>query len=288
MTALVKREDDFEVAIRDIEQTQSICEKLFQMKHYQKIGAEGIYAIVCKARILGINPMDAVNGAIYVTNGKTELAANTMNYLIREAGHSITKDPKSDKTCCILHGRRKDNGDTWTVSFSIDDAKKAGIFKNVWNTYPEDMLFARALTRLARQLFADVIKGCYTEGEIIDNPRTSPLFEKPESKVESIEVKEVVIQPAAFQVRPEKPIPEPKKPTVEELTQLSEILDECDPAFVAEKKNALKKAFGSDDFKEMNVATYIRLLELAKKNKAEYFAKQMDGEDEPTEENGNN
>ena len=112
-----------------------------------------------------------------------------MNYLIRAAGHSISKDPKSDKNCCILHGKRKDNGDVWTSMFSIDDAKKAGIYKNTWEKYGEDMIFARALSRLARQLFPDVLKGAYTEGEVrdgvIDNPRPGASM-KVEQAVEVI------------------------------------------------------------------------------------------------------
>ena len=91
-----------------------------------------------------------------------------MNQLIRAAGHSIKKDPKSDESICILHGKRGDNGDDWMASFSMAEAKRACLVtpSNVWSKYPSDMLFARALSRLARQLFPDVIKGCYTEGEI--------------------------------------------------------------------------------------------------------------------------
>ena len=79
---------------------------------------------------------------------------------------------------CILHGKRADNGDTWTEYFSIDDAKKAGLYRGQWLKYPKDMLFARALSRLARQLFPDVIKGCYVQGEIIADNDVVELEEK--------------------------------------------------------------------------------------------------------------
>lgn len=172
---MVVREDDFSASLMQIESTQKMCKMLMSVPHYAKLGMDGIFAIIQKAHTVGISPLEAVGGAMYYVNGKVELSANSMNYLIRRAGHSITKDPKSDTKICILHGKRSDNGDTWTCSFSIEDAKKAGIYKNVWEKYAEDMLFARALTRLARQLYPDVIKGCYVEGEvrdgIIDNPR---------------------------------------------------------------------------------------------------------------------
>lgn len=158
--------DDFSRSLVEIEQTQKMCAALMQTKHYAKLNEVGIFTVVQKARSMGMNVLDALNGGMYFVNGKVELSANSMNYLIRSKGHSITKDPKSTKDSCILYGKRADNGDEWTVSFSIEDAKKAGIYKNVWLTYPEDMLFARALSRLARQLFPDVIKGCYVEGEL--------------------------------------------------------------------------------------------------------------------------
>jgi len=180
---------DVDLVLADVEKTQKLCSMLMRTKHYAALGEVGIFAVVQKAKSIGINPLDALNGAMYFVQGKVELTANTMNYLIRAAGHSISKDTKSDKTICILHGKRADNGDTWTCSFSIEDARKAGIFRNQWEKYTEDMLFARALSRLARQLFPDVIKGCYVEGEIRDSvPFDAPVNSidiKSEPKVEA-------------------------------------------------------------------------------------------------------
>lgn len=178
------REDDFTNSLKQMEEINRFCESIMKVPHLAKMGRETVFMIVQKAKSIGVPVLDALNGSFYAVNGKIELSANAMNYLIRKDGHSITKDPKSDSKICILHGKRKDNGDSWTCSFSIEDAKKAGIYKNVWEKYAEDMLFARALTRLARQLFPDVIKGCYVEGEIrdgiIDNARTNPSIEEAE------------------------------------------------------------------------------------------------------------
>lgn len=151
----------------EIQNTQKLCQTLMQTPHYQKIGPEGIFAIVETAKSIGVDPLQALNGAMYFVKGKVEMSAIMMNTLIRQAGHSITKDKKSDDTICILHGKRADTGDTWLESFSIEDAKRAGVASsNPWRAYPKDMLFARALSRLARKLFPDVIKGVYVQGEI--------------------------------------------------------------------------------------------------------------------------
>ena len=165
--SLVKK-DEFEATISDVEKTRTLCKSLLATKHYDKLQEAGIFAVVMKARSLGIHPLEALNGALYYVQGKVELSAITMAKLIRQQGHSITKDKTSDDTICILHGRRKDNGDTWRTSFSLADAKRAGLYKDgsPWSKYPDIMCYSRALSKLARQLFPDVIGNCYVEGEI--------------------------------------------------------------------------------------------------------------------------
>jgi hypothetical protein len=70
---------------------------------------------------------------------------------------------------CVLVGTRCDTGETQETSFTLEDAKKAGLVKvgGGWTKFPKDMCFARALSRLARQLFSDVIGIGYVEGEIV-------------------------------------------------------------------------------------------------------------------------
>lgn len=164
---VVSQQENFDL-LSDIDQTQSAVKKLLQTKHYQAMGEAGIFAIIQKAKSLKINPVDALGGGLYFTNGKVGMSAEMMNTLIRQHGHSITKDQKSNDVICILHGKRADNGDTWTESFSIEDAKRAGIYndKTPWGKYPRNMCFNRALSNLARQLFPDVIKGCYEIEEL--------------------------------------------------------------------------------------------------------------------------
>ncbi len=169
---LIAKTENFGDVLAELQQTEQVVGALLKSKHYAKIGPDGIYAIVHKAKSLGINPLDALNGGVYYVQGKVELSSQMMNRLIRSKGHSIQKDEKSTKFNCILHGRRADNGDRWTISFGLDDAKKAGLVKpnGPWEKYTESMCFARALSMLARQLFPDVIIDCYVQGEISDAP----------------------------------------------------------------------------------------------------------------------
>ena len=170
-TELVKANN---CVVDDIQQTNLIISALLQTSHYKRKSPEELYIIVQKARSMGINPLDALNGGMYcIAGGKVEISAQMMNSIIRSKGHSIQQNlEKSSSTCCSLIGKRADNGDTWTVSFSIEDARRAGIVKEngPWTKYPEQMLFARALSKLARQLFADIIMDAYVEKEISDAP----------------------------------------------------------------------------------------------------------------------
>lgn len=126
---------------------------------------EAILMVLLSARELNIGPMMALNGGIWNIQGKTEISARLMMALIRRGGHSITID--SSSTSCTIKGKRKDNGDTAEVTFTLEDARKADLLKSqTWTKYAEDMLYARAMSRLARRLFPDVIGNCYVEGEV--------------------------------------------------------------------------------------------------------------------------
>lgn len=147
-----------------------MAKQAVESKFYRAIGdASAVMTLMLSARELGISPMQAINGGLNIIQGKVEISARLMNAMIRRAGHSI-KTIESTENACRLHGRRKDNGDEEEVVFTIEDAKKAGLYKpgGGWTKYPSDMLYARALSRLARRLFPDVIGCAYVEGEIQD------------------------------------------------------------------------------------------------------------------------
>jgi len=174
----VREEVNFDVILKDVESMQKMCRELMKTKHYQKMGEDGIFAIIQSSKSLGLNPLEGLNGALYYVQGKVGMGAETMNALIRRRGHSIVKDPKSDNTICILHGKRSDTGDTWTVRFSVDDAKRAGLFKNMYDKYPGVMLYNRAMSMLARQLFPDIIHNAgYNKDELEEIGANKSSFE---------------------------------------------------------------------------------------------------------------
>lgn len=155
---------------------QVMADQAVESKMYRGIGDKaGVMMIMLAARELGIPPMQALNKGLNIIQGAVEISARMMNAMIRRAGHSI-KIIKSDDITCTLEGKRSDNGDTATVTYGIEDAKKAGLVKvgGGWTKNPTDMCFARALSRLARQLFSDVIGIGYVEGEITQAVQQEP------------------------------------------------------------------------------------------------------------------
>ena len=146
------------------------AELMSDTKFYQNMvtagGKNAILAIFLTARSLDIDPMLAISGGIFCVQGRTMLSSSLMNMMIRRQGHSIKKKI-GDETTCHLIGKRRDNGDEMESIFTIKMAERAGLLKNdVWKSYPERMLFSRALSNLAKDLFPDCIGNSLCEGEM--------------------------------------------------------------------------------------------------------------------------
>jgi hypothetical protein len=116
-------------------------------------------------RDMGWSPTMAMTH-IHVVKGKPSLSAQSMVALVRGAGHSIT-GTKSE-TEAVAVGTRGDNGDTMTETFTMDNARAAGLAgSQTWKSYPSAMLWARAVSALCRSLFPDVLMGLsYTPEEL--------------------------------------------------------------------------------------------------------------------------
>lgn len=179
---------DHEMAVFKLMAQQAVASKM-----YRGIGDEaGVMMIMLTARELGIPCMQALNGAINIIQGKVELSARLMNALMRRAGISIS-EKEMNPNLCTLQGKRQ-NGDVMTATYTMEEAVKAGLVKTGggWVKNPQDMLFARAISRLARRIAPDIIGGCYVEGEIQDalDVKVEPITEnyEPEEKKVTITV----------------------------------------------------------------------------------------------------
>ncbi len=159
----------------ELQSYKIIAEVASNNPHWRKVGGNGtpetivatILSVMLLARELGISPIQAISGGINNIQGKFEISARLMNQLIRRHGHKVEVSLLNDEVCKIW-GQRKDTREEMEVTYHIEEARRSGLVKDggAWKKTPQDMLFARAISRLARRLYPDCIGGCYVEGEL--------------------------------------------------------------------------------------------------------------------------
>lgn len=140
----------------------------FVPKDYRR-KKQAIMACLAYGHEIGLGPMQALQG-IDVISGKPTLKPEAMRAMILGAGHSLVRVESTDESC-TFRGKRRDNGDEETVTFTIEQARRLGLTdKDNWRKQPKAMLTARCTGEIARSLFPDVIRGAsYTPEEMGDD-----------------------------------------------------------------------------------------------------------------------
>lgn len=147
---------------------------------------------------LGLSPFESM-ASIYIVNGKLALTSKAMASLIKKnPKYDYVIETLDDKSCSIdffkIEGtERKLLGKS---TFSFADAAKAGLAnKEVWKSYPRNLMFARALSNGTRWYCPEVICGYYTVeeiGDIASEAKTSIVEITEEGEVKNGEVKAAV------------------------------------------------------------------------------------------------
>lgn len=118
-------------------------------------------------------PVEQAIQCIAVINGKPCMYGDEMLALcmVHPDFVDIIEMPILDDNTIVGYNctiKRKNKADH-TVVFTLNDAKKAGLFKNpVWNNYPSRMLQMRARAFALRDKFPDALKGIKSREEIED------------------------------------------------------------------------------------------------------------------------
>ncbi len=141
---------------------------------------------------LGLAPMASIAG-VHVISGKPVLAAATMMGLCLASGLAeYFAQIESTATSVTFETKRKGSPVPQRVVWTVEDAKRAGIYKNVWLTYPRQMLAARAKAELARAVYPDVCAGVYDPDEVSAPSTPVVLASVPSQPAEVIEDAEIV------------------------------------------------------------------------------------------------
>jgi|HubBroStandDraft_2_1064218.scaffolds.fasta_scaffold00031_46 arsenate reductase-like glutaredoxin family protein len=226
MTALTKVENinTSLTIVNQVANNRAMAKKLMETKHYQKIGEDGIFAICMAAQANGIDERNALNGEMYYVQGRVGMSAEAMNKYIRMAGHSVSL-VKLDDNGCTIRGKRKDTGDIAEITFGVEDMRSAG--KN-YDKNRKDMFFARALSRLKRILFPDILTKIYEKGECEEMAKADAELIEAETEY----VKQLYI-------------------TDDQASELCHILSECSDAVKEAFPKILKTTFKVSDLDQL-------------------------------------
>lgn len=119
---------------------------------------EAVLACILTGNEVGIGPMQAL-AKIHVIEGRPAMAAELMRALVLRDGHDIWIE-ESTTTKCTVAGKRYNSERETRVTFTLDDAKRAGLDgRKNWRSFPQAMLLARASAALIRAIFPDVVAG---------------------------------------------------------------------------------------------------------------------------------
>lgn len=152
-------------------------------KHLATDGAAVGAILFCKQ--FGIPPLSGM-GQVANIHGKfcaygslfTALAQKDPDFGYDEVYYL---DEKQEKICasnknldkpawaCIVRTQKKGSPFVNEFSFTMDEAKKAGIVRNVWTTYPKSMLFYKAIARAYRATYPAALNGVMLAEDINDN-----------------------------------------------------------------------------------------------------------------------
>ena len=125
-------------------------------------------AAVLQGISLGIDPLMALQ-QIYIIHGRPGMYADMMVALVQSHGHEVWDEDLSDNRAVVC-GRRKGTEHTVRVVITMDMARKAGWTSNqAYAKTPQDMLWARAASRVCKRIASDRLKGLASVEEIEDS-----------------------------------------------------------------------------------------------------------------------
>lgn len=136
--------------------------------------ADKAFVAISAGMDLGLSHAQSAR-AWHIIEGKPTLTADAMRAVCLASPHCeyFTVREKSG-TVCTMATKRRGEPTEQVVTWTIDDAKRAGVYKEtdrngkpgMWVKFPRQMLQARATAELARQVYPDLLLGIYAPEEI--------------------------------------------------------------------------------------------------------------------------
>jgi hypothetical protein len=146
---------------------------------------DDVRAIAITLHQLGVPPTIPNMNLAYVVKGRVEFEVRLWTALAARAGHEVWVDADHEGATAYL--RRSDSGRTYSVTFTWDDAVRAGlnltrtkegkiVDSETYKKFPTDMLAWRALGRVVKRYAPEVVAGMVeTDNSPVAHPRARPL-----------------------------------------------------------------------------------------------------------------
>jgi hypothetical protein len=155
---------------RSIDEVQTMAEVLAKSKLLPdalKGQSADVVVQILAGQELGLAPMASIRG-VHIVQGKPLLAADTMVALVLGSGlcEYFSCVAETD-TSVTYETKRRGSPHPQRMTWSDEDTKIAGLnTKDNWRLHKKQMRRARAKAILARDVFPDVLAGCYDPDEI--------------------------------------------------------------------------------------------------------------------------
>lgn len=168
---------------RGLEEAEKMATKLSESSllppHFHKQPGNVYWAIALGLEI-GFTPVQALQ-SIYVVHNRPGMYADSMVALILASGHAeyfqcVERSP----TSATYETKRRGSPKPQSVTVTIEQAKQAGWTSNKkYEQEPEVMLAARAKSRLAKDVYPDVLRGMASVEELRDEPQGAAFSAPP-------------------------------------------------------------------------------------------------------------
>jgi len=139
-------------------------------KHFQG-KPDAVMAAIVRGMEIGLAPMQSLSN-IAVINGRASLWGDALPALMQRAGNQIDViyEGEGDDLKAVATLTRGDTGQVVVREFSVEDAKKAGLWtkQGPWQQYPKRMLSNRARSWAVRDGAADALMGLQVAEEVQD------------------------------------------------------------------------------------------------------------------------
>jgi hypothetical protein len=132
-------------------------------------------AIVLMGREMGMGTMAACRKLQVIKGTVTERADSQLARFKTAGGRAVFKELSESKAVLVL---KHPNGDEHIETFTIEDAKRAGLASNDnYAKHPKAMLRSRAITAGLKSVGWEGAVGIYDPDEVSDYPATEPAKE---------------------------------------------------------------------------------------------------------------